>query len=166
MLTPYSHPSSALASREFALQRWEALGHHVRRITFLAREVINLAAAEEQMTGRPFGAPLEDSRAAHAFLPSAGARQFSDLPSLASAYLAALEGVYLAPAPSASFAAPVPPSPPRLASSPPSSPAGTPTGFAATAVLAGPPAPHVVPVRTDSEGDEGTVEDAIMADAK
>ena len=97
LLTPYSHPSSALAAREYALQRWEALGHHVRRITFLAREVINLATAEERLTNRPFGSPLEDPRAAHVFLPSAGAQRFADLPAVAGAYLAALEGVYLAP---------------------------------------------------------------------
>ena len=161
-LTPYSRPSSALAAREFALQRWEALGHHVRRITFLAREVVNLASAEEELTGRPFGAPLEDPRAAHAFVPSAGARRFSELPSFATAYLAALEGVYLAPD---RAAAPIFPSPAPSASSPPPSRALTPAAIPETTQAADALAPSAVSPHAGSEVDETIVEDAMMADA-
>ena len=161
-LTPYSRPSSALAARELALQRWDALAHHVRRITFLAREVVNLASAEEALTGRPFGAALDDPRAAHAFLPSAGARRFSELPTFASAYLAALEGVYLLPDPAA---ASIPPSPASPGPSPSSSRAPTPSANSAAGEVEESPAPHKAPARTSSEGDEVAVEDAMMADA-
>ena len=161
-LTPYSRPSSALAAREFALQRWEALGHHVRRITFLAREVVNLASAEEELTGRPFGAPLEDPHAAHAFVPSAGARHFSELPSFATAYLAALEGVYLAPD---RAVAPIFPSPAPSTSSPPPSRALTPAAIPETTQAADALAPSAVSPHAGSEGDETIVEDAMMADA-
>ena len=114
------------------------------------------------MTGRSFGAPLEDSRASHAFLPSAGARHFSELPTFASAYLAALEGVYLA---SASPAAPVPSSPERLESSPSSSRAPTPAAITENSPVVEVLAPSDAPPRTGSEGDETIVEDAMMADA-
>ena len=164
-LTPYSRPSSALAAREFALQRWEALGHHVRQITFLAREVVNLASAEEELTGRPFGAPLEDPRAAHAFLPSAGARRFSELPAFASAYLTVLEGVYLAPERVATPAAPALHSPEFLGSSPPPSRAPTPAAIAEAVQMVDAPAPSAVPARTGSEADETIVEEVTMADA-
>ena len=172
-LTPYSRPSSALTARELVLQRWEALGHHVRRITFLAREVLTLAASEERLTGSPFGTPLEDSRAAHAFLPSAGARRFADLPAFAGAYLAALEGVYLAP--DGTFAQ-GPASDPSPGASPSSSRAPTPAASAASAAavetpaatavgVAGTSAREGVPARFGSKGDEATVEDAMLTDA-
>ena len=162
-LTSYSRPSSALATRELVLQRWEALGHHVRRITFLAREVINLAAVEEQLTGRPFGSPLEDSRAAHAFLPSAGARRFAELPAFASAYLAALEDVYLSPGPPV---APAPPSPVLTNSPSPSSRGATPAAAAIVAEVATTSPPQEGPGRAESEADETAVKDSVMVDAE
>ena len=165
-LTPYSQPSSALAARELALQRWDALSQHVRRVTFLAREVVNLARAEETLTGHPFGAPLEDPRAAHSFLPSAGARTFSVMPAFAAAYLDALEGVYLAAVPTAApAAAPAAASPSLLGSSPPSSRAPTPVVTTASAEVGEPLAPQEVPARAGSDGDAAAVEDAVMADA-
>ena len=135
----------------------------MRRITFLACEVINLAAVEEQLTGRPFGSPLEDSRAAHAFLPSAGARRFAELPAFASAYLAALEDVYLSPGPPV---APAPPSPALSNSPSPSSRGATPAAAAIVAEVATTSPPQEGPGRAESEADETAVKDSVMVDAE
>ena len=80
----------------------------------------------------------------------------------ASAYLSALEGVYLAPQRGSSRPRTSSPAPPPLApltSSPPASRASTPA-----AVVEVPEVPRG-PVRTGSEGDEATVEDTVMKDA-
>ena len=171
-MTSYDALEDPIAIRELAIERWDALVQHVRRITFLAGEVIRLGERETRLTGATFGSPLADERATHLFIPQGGASTFSQLPEVAGAYLRALQGVYLPGPPplfledSASPTRQYPLTRETLspAASEQSGP-GSAAGLSATGSRAGTPPVPEVPLPKSPRDGASPQEDSAMLDA-
>ena len=93
---PFAGVTDPLRLRTLAVDRWDVLNQHVAQLETLASEIERIARQEEELTLRPFGSAIADSRVVgeRGFMPRGGAQSLADLPILARAYLHATSDVY------------------------------------------------------------------------
>ena len=93
---PFAGVTDPLRLRTLAVDRWDVLNQHVSHLETLAAEIEVIARQEEDLTSRPLGSAIADSRVvgARGFMPRGGANELADLPVLARAYLHATADVY------------------------------------------------------------------------
>ena len=94
--------------RRLALMRWGVLYQHIAFVSRLAAEVRDIADGEHAITAARFGVAPVPGRTDPNFIPFGGAQTLSDLPTVAAAFMSAIESVYRPiPPPSPPVAAPV-----------------------------------------------------------